>query len=704
MSISFFDLPLEILKEIFSCLPDNYLRKIIQLKPSLTEIANDALYHRITVGESPSRTLGFTDDVIDIKPTGFDLLSFMRQTRIEYPEELIRKINTKEIRKPETITFEKTSDLFHTMRLDRYVLNNVKVGMAMNEFGQASSDDPVTDVLSIFLDFDGCDFTRIFYLPSNWFLRYAATIERYGWFVELHPEEYAIRFLFKVLPNLIMLTINGFMEKKALLYLPNHLSVCKCSLASDDVCSDDKLAFPDTLRSLTLVVDDKPATFNISHLENLIDFIVENPNIHQHFILPSTLDHFESRYGYVYISEILQQCLKLRYLIYCEFLGFQIKTNNHTLPQSNLIKLQLPSHELYARNHIQSIALPPTLEILEVFGSISTVAIVDSTIIDFERTNFKNLKVLRLIKVEMLMIEGSLPSSLTKVDIVSQPSFQFHKLNNLPNLKQLCLEDVDLSNIHTFNFSSSSSNLELLRMTQCKISTAHITAPNLLYLNLSGNKFTTIDKSTLTVPESVIEFELSSNPLTTISNDFNFPPHLRQLIIANVSINSITNLPDSLTHLRMYNNETSMSWHITTLPRYLTNVQLSGIRITKSDLDIMNLRQFKVLKRLSLSTNLIEMLDVGMFPRSLTHLLVQRNRIEEIIGSFGDLKELIELDISDNRIGAYLNDKDSLFGKGIIYLNYERNETVVAPKNPKEKKSTMKKLKSKFGRLSIGKK
>ena len=78
-------------------------------------------------------------------------------------------------------------------------------------------------------------------------------------------------------------------------------------------------------------------------------------------------------------------------------------------------------------------------------------------------------------------------------------------------------------------------------------------------------------------------------------------------------------------------------------------VDLSNNRIT--DFDGYNLPQHSKVQELNLSDNcLSEIIEKTFMWLPLTHLDVSRNKIQEIEGALGLLKNLIFFDLTDNRI------------------------------------------------------
>ncbi|EMG50015.1 hypothetical protein G210_4978 [Candida maltosa Xu316] len=675
MPTTLLDFPSEVIQLIFGYLPISYLQKLVDI-PSVKHEALNSLYVNITIGGTEARISENSDELLGLKRVGFDFDMGEPGTRFESPLEFMDAIDSGRIPKPKEIIFDSFTDLAELVQIDKTILRNVKVGFHMGYFKNLPSNDPQADVLLELLPYVNV-FEMFEDIPGYWLVDYLLTIDKYGPNPVLHYSEYAITFLCKTMPFLKCLSIDRIVTKGVIALLPRTLTQLSCSVESFEIDADEELPFPPKLKSLSLILQEAPATFNIQGLSELWEFMVLNPNANHHIRLPPNLRLFHISNGFVYVDEVLRQCPNLYGFLYKGLIGFQIKTtNSQLLAQSKISKLILPQHEFFAMNSRMSLKLPETLQELGIEGVVvdsADVVPLESVILDFERNKLESLSKLSLLLPQNFVLIGHLPASLTELTYYVDRDFKFEWLQDTPNLRKLFLRDAVSPEYKVFECNTQ---LELLEMSQCDLSEAHIIAPNLKYLILSDNAFDEFSYDTLTIPESVIELDLSYSYTKRIYPNYRFPNNIRKLILDGNKFTELHGLPSNLKEFSCSYNGSDMTW-FGSLPSKLEILRLSDAKIKDKDMELLNLKELTCLQRLSLGKNFLTILKIDDLPKSLTHLMIQDNLINNIEGRFSSLPNLAELDIRNNNVGQYFSANSSsavgFVGPKIRYLHIKGN-------------------------------
>ncbi|EMG48369.1 hypothetical protein G210_1062 [Candida maltosa Xu316] len=654
MSRDISNLPSNIIQNIFTYLPQGHLLKIVDI-PSIRNRALYALYGgTIRIGRTPVHSLGTSNIDIGIEKVGyeFELQDDELELKVENPEDLLDLVNSGQIGKPREILFSSIQDLLKMVNLDRAIFQNVKVGFDMQYFMNTTRTDnqvsTLQEILAIIPRFNSLE-----NIPEPWLITYLSTVQQLGPYPKLSENEYAVRFLYDTMPYLTALSIDRIFTKEAIGLLPRGLKQFAGSFDCTYVQPQEILPFPEGLEFFALTLPESPATINISHLYRLKNFQVFSANENHHFVLPSNIKIFASTNGFVYIDEIVKQSPNLRVFGYKSFTGSPMKTaGNQYLANSKISVLTLPQHELFATHPRMSLKLPRSLQQLTIESAAQqpgTESSVGMVILDLLTNRLPLLTILNIIDVQNFGLVGSLPPSLTELKFYTQSEFRVEWMQNLPNLRKLYIKNTRALNTRNFQCNPQ---LELLEISHCSIREARILAPKLKYLNLSNNFLDPISYANLVIPDTVVELDLSYNRIRNIDPNFKFPKRLRKLIFDGNAITPAYGLPLTLKELSICNNVLDLT-AMNFWPRNIEKLRLNNTKINDADLEIIDLKSFRRLQRLSLNKNSITTLNVSILPPSLTHLSVQDNRMQTISGSFASLPNLQELDISGNDVGHY---------------------------------------------------
>ncbi|EMG50016.1 hypothetical protein G210_4979 [Candida maltosa Xu316] len=692
MTTQLLDLPTELLAIVFSYLPGTYLKKLTDV-PQVKYLAIDALYSSIHFGwEKPSH-LGYYDAIIKIEEVGKEFEPDVYGTDLEDPLQFAKEVVSKKIPKPKVIYFEKFKDLYEVSEYDSTILQDVKIGFTIDDFKKYGITDSRNIILENEVIQKGYQIQKLYQLPSQWVLDYYFIDD------EGYPEAltYGRRFLSYVFPNLSELTISKAIPKDVLKYLPQSLSILGCCVESSDIDTDEELEFPEQLHHLILTLQDGAVTYNLQRIKYLQKLSVIHGCKNHRFLLPPNLKEFLSIWGYVQIGEILQQCPYLTSICCEKFVGCRIVTADGLLGESQVHRLELPQHEFFAPNQDFALLLPPTLTHLIINGYVPKIQFrppQDVVILDFNTNRLDNLQSLVLNEIQNLKLIGTLPVSLTKLTYHVHAEFRFEWVEDLPNLTKLSIK-YGLS--PSYSILKCGSQLEFLEIGYCYLHQAHIVASKLKYLNLSHNSFSTISTRKITIPEGVIELDLSYNRMRKIDSGFQFPSQLYKLALDGNGISDLPELPSHLKEFSCFNNAERIKWK-NKLPTSLEKLNLNGDHINDEELQMLDLKRLNNLKRLGLSKNIIWTINVDDFPTSLTHLFLFENYIATIHGNFSTLNNLVMLDVSDNQLGHYINygskQVPEVFGTNIRYLNTNNNNKVITQSQPTFLTSSFRRLKS----------
>ena len=248
--------------------------------------------------------------------------------------------------------------------------------------------------------------------------------------------------------------------------------------------------------------------------------------------------------------------------------------------------------------------------------------------------------------------------SFQKLDKLQDLNLAHNNLWSLP-INALCLSNLkrlNVSNNHLMDVVdlgvSFGEGCAIKTLTELDLSLNHISSlrandlsqtPNVVNLNLRGNKMTVLDDSSLRGLVNLREIDLSDNRLAALpANVFDFSQKLEKILLQN---NSLTALPSNLFSAL----------------KDLHLINLSRNSITSQALP--SFADLKKLKILDLSHNSIAEIDTAMFASlsSLQILNLKGNSLKSIpSGVFAFQSNLKMLTLSRNQITGM--DKDAFVG------------------------------------------
>ncbi|EMG47927.1 hypothetical protein G210_1598 [Candida maltosa Xu316] len=200
-----------------------------------------------------------------------------------------------------------------------------------------------------------------------------------------------------------------------------------------------------------------------------------------------------------------------------------------------------------------SVKFPPRLEklsISEEYGMLPT----NFNIFQQNDDNLIKLKGLWISGESVIKHLRVLPRSLESLTIVSATWSKFHELRYFNNLTLLNISSIILDRF----VYKMPKTLETLFISYLDTGVFRLKAANLKYLRITHSKFKSFDKSSFSIPESLVELELNRieflDPCD--EDEFEFPKNLEVLNSKWVRGFAITYiLPSSLTVLDYFNIE-----------------------------------------------------------------------------------------------------------------------------------------------------
>jgi Leucine-rich repeat (LRR) protein len=261
---------------------------------------------------------------------------------------------------------------------------------------------------------------------------------------------------------------------------------------------------------------------------------------------------------------------------------------------------------------------------------------------------------------------------ISTLEIINSDNFIEHEslesilkyITEFKELKRLSLINLEISKISL----SELNNLIDLNLSNNKIqkfdSLSNI--PNLLYLNLSNNSIASIQK--INEFPKLVELNLNSNNIVNLDwIDENFP-RLKKLHMADNLLKEINGFLylSELSHLNLSKN------NIFNIKNLENNYNLQHLDLSHNNIEhINNLKNNERLKFLDLSYNKIRKIEQINHLKYLRRLYLANNDISEI-KNIDQLKLLRELNLSNNKIKEL---------KGIGNLNQLTKEGLILDNN-----------------------
>lgn len=255
-----------------------------------------------------------------------------------------------------------------------------------------------------------------------------------------------------------------------------------------------------------------------------------------------------------------------------------------------------------------------------------------------------------LVALEVLNLSGNAISSgqitASLFQDVKQTLLELVLSSN--QLEEIGIEQEDL-------FSSQLARLEVLKLDNNQLSSLpNGFAPlHVQELDLSHNKLTTL-KSLGRLPQ-MTHLHLSHNNLNSIEEKAFM--NCSNILVLDLSHNDLAQVPSSLTHLKSlqtldlsFNAIVVLEGSAMLQMESLWRLQLSGNRLGNISVGLFD--DLKALQVLDLANNQISQVEKGSFDanRQLQAIRLDGNRLQSMDGLFGNLEQLIWLNISDNSI------------------------------------------------------
>ncbi|EMG49900.1 hypothetical protein G210_5199 [Candida maltosa Xu316] len=487
--------------------------------------------------------------------------------------------------------------------------------------------------------------------------------------------------------NLTTLKIASRFSHKMVKYIPRSVEKLSCNIS----CPQNELkelGFPYGLRSLKVSWHNYPekCSLDFSYLGQLVDLesdVIKKDRIAFYNVsFPRSLKSVGS-FG-LDMELLKNQCPELTSIHCMTVRHAERKGNSFNFPEKSThlrVEAGVLEHIEKCEND-SSIKFPKNLQSLYVVGNPR----VRGQEVEFDESRslfsnkeeniLQNLKSLTLFRVEMFMRFGQIPQSLSQLTIRSPsekvgPSNDefFDNLKNVTSLKVL--------KIHCP--LGSSFEYELPPKLQCfvffnpNLSKISLRSESLQILRLNEGKFNDVTPENVQIPGSLVELALYDCGITFFDDSFEFPKNLQILNLNGNKLEKIPKLPPNLKSFSSnYGAIKPDQSDFAELPTALEEFNLES----NSDPDecslIPDLSRLVNLKKLSLSSFMfkgfgIASVNLGNFPKSLTHLSMVYCQIQKFTGTFADFPKLEHLDLAGSILDDWLVSlpNEFLFGTAI---------------------------------------
>ncbi|EMG45355.1 hypothetical protein G210_4458 [Candida maltosa Xu316] len=582
---------------------------------------------------------------------------------------------------PRKLLIHDINDIFELHRIAPEILQNSEISiyfihltrpeLAIRELKQL----PYTfDGLSWFSFFDELTYGS----NREWFdnVKLLEIVSR----LDLNKELFTIRDIFtqSEFSNLNSLDV-GRITFADIEYIPRYLKKLDCVIDYKSTEHAYKRNFPWSLTSLEVVLEideESSFVFDLSYLDNLRNLKFSGWDKGD-VILPANLKKYYNIS--MNLDQVNRDCPNVEEL-FCA-----TKRESDTLSNfpSNLKVLTVYSYvfENITKTESGTVDLPPCLEKLTIRDNIPRRRDEFDFMLFSETYELNHLRELSILSVDLFEDIGKLPKSITSLTIVESKGINFSDIADLSHLEKLVIDEVPFDQ---FKFKLPSS-LQYLKITNSGCQSFDITAESLRCLVLNRNNLLRLDNTTLKLPPSLIELDLSENSIQEIDKDFTFPTNLETLLLQRNNLTIIFNIPCGLKKLDFSINQMGQSSWYPMFPDTLEELNLSNNSFDSNfDFSILFLTNCPKLKKLDVSVHkslagfsFINNLNLNDFPKSLTHFYLANLGIKNVIGSFSEFGDLEELDMRGNySVGIpdptvdslSLNYRGGFFGRRIKYL------------------------------------
>lgn len=267
--------------------------------------------------------------------------------------------------------------------------------------------------------------------------------------------------------------------------------------------------------------------------------------------------------------------------------------------------------------------------------------------------NFNSMKLPKLEYFEgralsSLNFIGNIPRSLKKVTLTIE-KYDCKILQQLDVVEEL--EFANCFALENENKFDVSNNLKVLSIISCGLSKINVTGGRLKKLDISKNNITIIDQDTLIVPSGLEELIMYGNRVTEIKPNVKWPSNLQILDLNQNILEQANNFPYTLKKLSLYCNYIQDSFDWSLFPEELEYLNLARNNLKSNKLHSLNFQNFRRLREIDLSDNLLISIKPTIFPSgNLEFLNLRHNRIKKITGNFKGFEKLKEIDLRDNKL------------------------------------------------------
>ena len=687
--IEFFDLPNEIIQIIFNYVPHESLRPLVDIRPIRNYVLN-AMYPELYIGaamfEVMKRNRKFTDMVV------------------RNVDECIAFLESTPAIRPKLFYFTQPLDAIIFVTKYPQYLKGAKIGLSFLMIERFSTltkvfcenyvnnPFPIDQLHSFDLDYLELDEMSNLSKDVTYF------VERRFSPIDLKKlSSNPLQF-----PNLTKLELFEPLTQENMKYLPCQLKSLTCTL--EVLREPFEFNFPDSLTILKInikVATNEEFYFDVESMEKLQTLEIEQDFKQGHKLalnLPVNLKLLTIDEKMRPINNLQEMCPYLIKLHVSKISSEVNPTNTwvQSYPQT-LQNLKIPYGEIIdsdsnsvlssvsgvsATSHISMAKgkklvsdilsfIPRNLRMLQLIGNREFNY---DMLLDFEETDFVELYELEIKFATNLYLYGDLPVNLTKLTLNCMYIHEFN-LNQLLDLQNLCeLSLSSLKEIEDFSFDFPESLLKL-EIIDCTAPGFFISASNLQELKISGQFCAILDDSNVSIPQSVKRLSFEGN----FTNEFSptLPAGLEVLDLGVNRINGIKHLPSSIKDLKFAINYLGhYSGDCFEFPVGLESLDLDCNGINEAWIKALNLKECVNLKRLNLALNLIRILELENFPKSLIQLDLFNNSIREIKGTFKDFTNLEEINVQSNDLGGFFettNNLDTFFGENIKFIDFGGN-------------------------------
>lgn len=153
------------------------------------------------------------------------------------------------------------------------------------------------------------------------------------------------------------------------------------------------------------------------------------------------------------------------------------------------------------------------------------------------------------------------------------------------------------------------------------------------------------------VPSGLEELIMYGNRVTEIKPNVKWPSNLQILDLNQNILEQANNFPYTLKKLSLYCNYIQDSFDWSLFPEELEYLNLARNNLKSNKLHSLNFQNFRRLREIDLSDNLLISIKPTIFPSgNLEFLNLRHNRIKKITGNFKGFEKLKEIDLRDNKL------------------------------------------------------